>query len=424
MNRSYGADSLCHIKRLASYGALPAGNFQAMPFVSSGLGAEQGLIKDAVLGYGRHPQDPSYDVVSDDGDLVVPADPVHTGFWLTGLLGDSVSALNKASGRITFSANPSNLQTITLNSVVWTFVTGTPSGNQIQIGANLGATLDAAVTALNASANSSINVATYAHTSGTAYLAIEYDTAGTAGNAYTLAASVATVSAATLVGGGYRHRFTAGKSSEDLGLFAIQIGHPKVPVYELHDSAVINSLSLQFQRTGVPNLTFNVIAQGQRDFTTSQAGTPTTLTLERMSQFQAFLKSGGERIANVTAASFTYSNNCEKVNEIREDEKIGGADATIPTISGQLTSRFAGTGLSVSAQEKTAIDLEFGWRLSPSKSLTITLPKVRLQRSKRPIQGPGGVEESFQYEAFQDSVSGESMIIDLINELDGTQYDL
>lgn len=108
-----------------------------------------------------------------------------------------------ATGSVAFASNPLNNDTVTLNGVVFTFVSGTPSGNQVQIGGTTAFTIESLAAALNASVNPSLTVATYVRTGGpsTASLNVTYDTLGTVGNAYTLAASAGTPSAATLTGG-------------------------------------------------------------------------------------------------------------------------------------------------------------------------------------------------------------------------------
>lgn len=107
-----------------------------------------------------------------------------------------------ASGSIEFgSTNPSNNDTITLNGVVWTFVTTVTAGQQTLISSTLASTLGQLVANLSASANGSLTVASYASDLTQSNLVITYKTAGTAGNAYTLAASAATPSGATLTGG-------------------------------------------------------------------------------------------------------------------------------------------------------------------------------------------------------------------------------
>ena len=105
-----------------------------------------------------------------------------------------------ASGTIVFADNPTADDTITLNGVVYTFTIAASSGTGIQIQLTLELTLDEIIAVLNASGHASIVVATYTE-DGVDTLTITYDTVGEAGNAYTLAASADTPSAATLEGG-------------------------------------------------------------------------------------------------------------------------------------------------------------------------------------------------------------------------------
>ncbi len=104
-----------------------------------------------------------------------------------------------AGGAIVFAANPSAAATITLDGTVITFVSALTTGNQVLIGGTLAATLAALLTFLNASTDVNLVKMTYGVSDTTLHVASILP--GTAGNAYTLAASVATPSAGTLLGG-------------------------------------------------------------------------------------------------------------------------------------------------------------------------------------------------------------------------------
>jgi hypothetical protein len=110
-----------------------------------------------------------------------------------------------ATGAIGFSGlNPSNNDTITLNGVVWTFVTTRTGPQQTMIAGAFAQTLTTLVSDLSASSNASLVVAAYAADITGQNLIVSYKTAGTAGNAYTLAASALIspgASGATLTGG-------------------------------------------------------------------------------------------------------------------------------------------------------------------------------------------------------------------------------
>ncbi len=107
----------------------------------------------------------------------------------------------RASGTYTFTTNPTDGQTIILNGVTWTFKANEPTGNQTEIGINIATTLSNLVNDLNLSTNNSLLVASYSRSGSV--VTITYKTAGTAGNAYTLAAGTygGSVSGATLSGG-------------------------------------------------------------------------------------------------------------------------------------------------------------------------------------------------------------------------------
>lgn len=127
-------------------------------------------------------------------ELTITSDTVGQG---------SSTPAQAATGSIEFSAQPGNETTVTINGTTFTFVEDSPGAGEVEIGANLAATLGNLATALNASADADVSVATYAVAGGDT-LTVTYDTAGTAGNAFTLAAdagSNGTVSGSTLSGG-------------------------------------------------------------------------------------------------------------------------------------------------------------------------------------------------------------------------------
>lgn len=108
----------------------------------------------------------------------------------------------QASGVLTFAGNPANGETIAINGVTFTFVTGASTATNVHIGASKDLTAVELAAVLNASVNASISIATYTAVGDT--VTISYDTGGADGNAFTLAdssAAAVTRSAATLTGG-------------------------------------------------------------------------------------------------------------------------------------------------------------------------------------------------------------------------------
>lgn len=92
MARAYGANVQLLGKFESAYGTPPAGNYIQLPFVSSDLGSEQGLIASDLLGQGRDPSQPIRDVIRVEGNIVVPVDLRNFGHWLKALLGAPTTA--------------------------------------------------------------------------------------------------------------------------------------------------------------------------------------------------------------------------------------------------------------------------------------------------------------------------------------------
>jgi len=420
MARSYGSAATLLALKEASYGVKPPGNWEKFAFVSSDIGAEQNLLSSELLGQGREPRAPFRDVINDEGNIVVPVEARDFGRWLQLLLGNPVSAGVAATGDITFTANPSAGHTITINGVLWTFVASGATGTQTNIGANLNATLTQLATDLNASANASITPATYSNGAGTK-LNIVHDTLSAAGNSFTLASgnANAVVSGATLSGGGFNHTFISGATA--LPSFAAEIGHVNVPAYFVHTGCMLNSMALNFQRSGAANATLNILAQGETRFTSSQGGVPTSRVYKPFSQFNGSVKRNGAALGNVTGAQFTYSNGMQGVPTIRNDGLIDGVDPTTITTTGSIEVRFADTTLVDDAINNTAIELELAYRLAGldgnNFNLTWTFHEVYLPRPRIPISGPGGVQTSFNWQAVYDDTLSKSVTVVLKNDV-------
>jgi len=82
MARAYGsrAQLLFAYEAALTPGTAPAtGAYYKLPFISADLGGEQPLEEADILGLGRDPQDPTYDMLRAAGQIVVPVDVVNIG---------------------------------------------------------------------------------------------------------------------------------------------------------------------------------------------------------------------------------------------------------------------------------------------------------------------------------------------------------
>lgn len=420
MARARGANAQMCLAYESVYGTPPGSGFVKLPFSNEALGETQALIASDLLGFGRDPQDPVLDVVDNVGNITVPVDLRALGYWLKLLMGTPVTTQGvAATGSISFAVNPSNLDTITLNATVWTFVTGTPSGNQIKIGTALSDTIQNAVLALNASTETQTVKCSY--TSDLSYSKIEITdkTIGVGGNSFTLAASAATASGATLAGGAatgpYNNVFTSGAAT--LPSASIEMGMTDVPSYGMNFGCVADTMEIKLERKGLLSAVMGMIAQGETRSSSSSAGTPSSTTLARFTQFSGLVTRNGVPLANLVSGSLKYANGLDKVEVIRSDGRIAGADPGEIAVTGDLTMRFADTTLLALAIANTPVALNFNWQLSSTEALSIVVPRVFLPKPQLPITGPAGIQAKFSFQASKDSGAGASCIATLINDI-------
>jgi hypothetical protein len=418
MGRARGANSHLYAKFESAYGTPPGGNYMQLPFVSCNLGVSQGLLESDLLGQGRESYDPTLDVVNNDGDVTVPVDAANFGYWLNLLLGPATTvAQGNASGDITFSAQPAVNSTITINGSPFTFVASGATGAQINIGADLATTIDNAVTVLNASSDANVTPATYSNVGGTK-LHVAYDTAGLAGNAFTLATSTSPASnatAGTMSGGTNKHTFSSG--AQNLPAMSVETAKPDVPSYEMNYGVRANTLKIDMKRSGLLNAVVSCIAKGAAAMSgTSGAGSPTSLDVARFAQATGQITQDGVQLGSVVAASLSFTNNLDKVETIQPSGEIEDSDPGMAMASGNATVKFKDQVLIDKATGRTPVALTFGWTFG-AFSLLFTLQRVLLPRPKVPIDGPAGIQASFDFQG--SGADGAVMTVDLVNDVAG-----
>lgn len=419
--RARGANAQAALAFASTYGEVPTEGFRKIAFASLSLGEEQGLIDSDLLGYGREPLEPDDDVINNDGDITVPVDMRLFGLWLKLLFGPPTTTQGKpATGSIAFAAQPTVNDTITVGGQAFTFKASITAANQILIGASLAETVRNAVWALNASEVAGVAAASYSTDLTANAIQITHDTIGTGGNAMTIAASVATPSGSTLAGGAttgpYNHVFTSGALA--LPDAAIEIAHPEQPSYHMNYGVLANSLAIALQRSGNLTAQIGLIAQGEVPVaSSSEAGSVEELEVQRFSQFSGQVAFAGVPLGEVVSGQMNFSNNLDKAENIRSDGRIDGADPGMVSVTPQLVVRYKDRLLMDAATAQEAIDIAFGWRRSATESLTFRMEAVRLPRTRKPIPGPGSIQQTYPMQAHRPRAGGHALVVTLVNDV-------
>lgn len=421
--RATGANVFLRGAFQSDYEIAAASGYLNLSFYSGGVSAGQEFLNDILLGSGRDPDPPQLGAIDVDGQLEVPVDHRRSGFWLKSYFGATQSDSQiGARGYIDFKAQPAADSTITLNGVAWTFKASGATGNQTDIGVSLEATLDALVSGLNGSADTDIDDATYTRLGDR--LVIEHDTASTAGNSYTLAASTAsngTVSAATLTGGGfYKHLWHS--AAAVLPDYTLETYHsdwdPGSDRYFVEIGCRTKSLAISRERTGAAKITVDIIGHNEVAQAATGAGTPTDLTVAVFSQFNGVLLGDERRIANLVNGNLTVGNNLDVVDGLRDDGLIDAADPGPVSIAIDFTARFSENALQVAAKAGVPMEIRFGYydKITGAEMM-FQFHEVYLNKPRRQIQGPGGIEQNYSLVGARDSSLSRSMTAWLINDV-------
>lgn len=216
-------------------------------------------------------------------------------------------------------------------------------------------------------------------------------------------------------GAPYSHEFRSGGWT--LPSAAIEIGMPDVPYYAMCSGVKANSISWTMQRSGLVTATVALIAQGEAVAGSSAAGTLEELALSRFGTFHGSISREGTPLGNVVSGQVTYSNNLDRIETIRDDGKIDGADPSMASLSGELVVRFADQTLLSQATGGTDCELTFAYEIGAAQSFELVAHSVYLPKPRIPLEGPGGVQATFAWQAAIDSGTGRMCTATLVNDM-------
>jgi hypothetical protein len=216
--------------------------------------------------------------------------------------------------------------------------------------------------------------------------------------------------------GPYTHEFRSGAWT--LPSMSIETAMPEVPRYAMYSGCVIDTLSWQMQRSGLLTATASLIAQGETVAATSAAGTLAELGLQRFGHFNGSITRDGQPLGNIISAEITYANTLDRVETIRSDGRIDGADPSIAALTGKIEVRFADQVLVTQAIAGAPCALEFAYVLPSGESFAFTAHAVYLPRPRIEIQGPQGVQASFDWQGARDATLGRMCTATLVNTIE------
>lgn len=424
MARKYAVGSGVRLRaaKETTSGVLASSGWRYFDAVSFGLSGDRAVNDRVLLGQGRNTGEPTLGRKTFTGPMVVPMDARNTGFWFLSLLGNPTTTSVKATGYISFSGQPAADSTINLNGTVWTFKASGASGPQTDIGVDLDATLTALASDLNGSADTQVAKCTYTANTDDGRLEIEYDTAGTAGNAFTIDASTTsngTTSANNLQTGGYKHVWLTGQ--EDLETLSIERGFPGLtdPTFSRFTKVSIGEYSFQIELEGDLNANLTMMAQDQTYAGLTVEDDPDIIPLDIFEQRRAWISIGSTALsAAVTTGNLNFSNNLDPLFLRSLDSRMEEAQPTNVTLTGSATWRLHGNDpLAELADSGDWVEITYGNRTENGWTMDWRMPRCKLGLAKVGLDGPGGVDTTSDWVAGLDPDIEAKAEVTLINDV-------
>jgi hypothetical protein len=212
------------------------------------------------------------------------------------------------------------------------------------------------------------------------------------------------------------HEFRSGAWT--LPSLSIETGMPEVPRFAMYSGCVLDTLSWQMQRAGLLTATASLVAQGESVAASSAAGTLAEIDLQRFGHFNGSIARNGQPIGDIVSAEITYANNLDRIETIRADGRIDGADPSIAALTGRIEVRFADQILVNQAINGDPCEMEFAYVLPSGESFSLIVHAVYLPRPRLEITGPQGVQATFDWQAARDGTLGRMCTATLINDIE------
>lgn len=213
------------------------------------------------------------------------------------------------------------------------------------------------------------------------------------------------------------HSFQSGGAT--LPSFAIEKQLPDVPLFEMISGCMLDELSFDFQRNGLLTAEATIVAQGGSTASVTAAGTPTSFAYQRFGNFHGAIKRNGTALGLIQSGSLMYKNNLDPVQTIRADGRIDGIDPGLASAGGSLVARLADTTLIDQAVSGAGCSLEFLYEISASASMKWTFHDVYLPLPKISIEGPQGIQVTFDWQGAKAASPARMCTVDLVNTVTG-----
>ena len=216
------------------------------------------------------------------------------------------------------------------------------------------------------------------------------------------------------VEGTYKHVFKPSKRQPSL---IMEKAFPDIGVYTKYNGCKVSTLEITTGGDGELVANIDMMGANETINKATISTTPKTPVMDRFNNFMASFKLNDELAAVCTEVSMNMNFNLDG-----DTYAIGGKgfrtalNEGILELSGSMTAFFTDSKFIEYAEDSTTISAELIFETGDFK-LSFLYPEMKLARNTPPIDGPTGISQQLDYNAFYKSNDqNSSVIVTLINK--------
>jgi len=215
--------------------------------------------------------------------------------------------------------------------------------------------------------------------------------------------------------GVYTHVFSSGKSI--LPSFTVEKSFKEVADFSIFNGCKIGNMDFDFQADGNAAVSMGLTGQGEENSDISVQPTPAKLVYKPFSNAQGFVNIDGAEV-EIMSASLSLNNNLSPIETIRSDNKIGGIETGMFNATGSVSVKFTNKDLLNKAIAGTPVSMSLGFKFSDTEKMTIKVLEAYISKPGKAIDGPGGIELSFDFQGAKNVSAGKMVEVELINDVE------
>lgn len=198
----------------------------------------------------------------------------------------------------------------------------------------------------------------------------------------------------------------------------LEKGFTDITQYFKYNGCKISNFKLPFGGDGELTASMDIMGAKETAGTTEYDSTPTAVTFNRLSQFQASIKEGGSALTgSVMSGEFTINNNLDgSIYTVGSSGQRGSIPEGLLAANGTIKTLFQDRTLIDKGSAGTESSLEVIFTIDSNNSLSFLFPEIRYERISPPISGPAGVMVDLAWRAYyQNDVGNSAVIVTLKN---------